>query len=111
MRIIIVSRIFSPEPSAASLVLEAIVIRFRDTGHEVTVLTTRPPRRMPVSTIPGITVRWAKVLRDRHGYVRGYLRYLSLALALFLRLLFRRRAGLYLVQPPPTMGAIMRVAM
>ena len=69
LRVVIASRIFSPEPSAASFMLEAMARAFHADGHEVTVLTTRPPRGIAVSEIPGVTVRRARVLRDRTGYV------------------------------------------
>lgn len=108
MRIVIASRIFSPEPSAASYMLEAIARGFRDAGHQVTVLTTRP-RAQSVAPIPGVTVKRAPVLRDSSGYVRGYLPYLSFDVPLAFRLLFTRRADLYLVEPPPTTGAVVRV--
>jgi glycosyltransferase involved in cell wall biosynthesis len=109
MHVVIVSRIFSPEPSAASFRLEAVAKAFRDDGHRVTVLTTRPPRGRVAQTIPGVSVRRARVLRDSSGYVRGYLPYLSFDLPLAFRLLFRRRADLYFVEPPPTTGAVVRV--
>jgi glycosyltransferase involved in cell wall biosynthesis len=109
-RVTIVSRIFSPEPSAASFMLEAIARAFRDAGHDVTVLTTTPPSGMQVVEIPGVNVVRARVLRDKSGYVRGYLPYLSFDVPVFFRMLFRRRADLYVVEPPPTTGAIVRVA-
>jgi glycosyltransferase involved in cell wall biosynthesis len=110
LRVVIVSRIFSPEPSAASFMLESIARAFRDTGADVLVLTTTPPAGLPVSEIRGVSVRRAPVLRDRRGYVRGYVPYLSFDVPLFFRLMFRRRADLYLVEPPPTTGAVVRVA-
>lgn len=109
MRIVIASRIFSPEPSAASYMLEAVARQFAAAGHDVLVLTTRPPRGVEVVDIAGVTVRRRWVLRDSSGYVRGYLPYLSFDLPLFFRLLFRRRADLYFVEPPPTTGAVVRV--
>lgn len=110
MRIVIVSRIFSPEPSAASFMLEAVARAFRDTGHEVTVLTTTRPKGMLEPDIPGVRVKRAPVLRDASGYVRGYLPYLSFDVPLFFRLLFSRRADLYFAEPPPTTGAVVRAA-
>ena len=108
MRIIIASRIFSPEPAAASFMLEAIARRFAAAGHTVVVLTTTPPRGTPPVDIPGVIVHRFPVLRDRSGYVRGYLPYLSFDIPLLFRLLFRRRADLYFVEPPPTTGAVVR---
>ncbi|WP_439565188.1 glycosyltransferase family 4 protein [Microcella sp.] len=109
LRIVIASRIFSPEPSAASFMLEAIARRFRDEGHEVTVLTTNPPRGIAATEIDGVRIRRAPVRRDRQGYVRGYLSYLSFDVPLAVRLLLSRRADLYVVEPPPTTGAVTRV--
>ncbi|MCJ7827295.1 MAG: glycosyltransferase family 4 protein, partial [Demequinaceae bacterium] len=109
MRIVVVTRIFSPEPSAASFVLKAIAIQFREAGHQVTVVTTRPPKGMKIPGIPGVRVKRARVLRDSRGYVRGYLPYLSFDVPLFFRLLFSRRADLYFVEPPPTTGVVVRM--
>ena len=109
LRIIIASRIFSPEPSAASMMLEAIARRFRDEGHTVTVLTTTPPRGITATEIDGVRIRRAPVWRDRQGYVRGYISYLSFDVPLAVRLLTTRRADLYVVEPPPTTGAVTRV--
>lgn len=108
MRIIIASRIFSPEPAAASFMLEAVARRFAAAGHHVVVLTTTPPRGVSPVDIPDVIVRRFPVLRDRSGYVRGYLPYLSFDIPLLFRLLFRRRADLYFVEPPPTTGAVVR---
>lgn len=110
MHVVIASRIFTPEPAAASFMLEAIARRLAHAGHEVTVLTTKPPHGTEVDDPPGVNVRRASVLRDRSGYVRGYLSYLSFDFPLFFRLLAVRRADIYLVEPPPTTGAVMRVA-
>ena len=109
MRVVIASRIFSPEPSAASIMLEAVARRFRDAGHQVTVLTTTPPRGIAATEIDGVTIARAPVRRDALGYVRGYLSYLSFDVPLAVRLLATRRADLYVVEPPPTTGAVTRV--
>ena len=109
MRVVIASRIFSPEPSAASIMLEAVARRFRDAGHLVTVLTTTPPRGIAATEIDGVTIARAPVRRDALGYVRGYLSYLSFDVPLAVRLLATRRADLYVVEPPPTTGAVTRV--
>lgn len=109
MRIVIVSRIFAPEPAAASFLLRATAEAFRDAGHEVEVLTSAPPWSASGSDPRGIRVRRARVRRDRQGYVRGYVSYMSFDIPVFFRLLFSRRADLYLVEPPPTTGAVVRV--
>lgn len=109
MRITVVSRIYEPEPSAASFMLSAVAAALVRSGHEVTVLTTTPPRGSVVADGPAVRVRRAPVIRDRGGYVRGYLPYLSFDIPLAFRLLFGPRADLYLVEPPPTTGAVVRV--
>ncbi|RGE23181.1 glycosyltransferase [Leucobacter sp. wl10] len=108
MRITIVSRIYRPEPAAASFFLGGVADALLEAGHEVDVLTARPlpgqgegSRGERISTFP--------VLRDRSGYVRGYLQYLSFDLPLAFRLLFARRPAAVLVEPPPTTGAVVRV--
>ncbi|WP_010204847.1 glycosyltransferase family 4 protein [Salinibacterium sp. PAMC 21357] len=109
MRITIVSRIYDPEPSAASFMLSAIAAALVRAGHEVTVLTSSPPRGALISDDPDIRVRRASVIRDRGGYVRGYIPYLSFDIPLAFRMLFGPRADLYVVEPPPTTGAVVRV--
>lgn len=64
---------------------------------------------MLISDPVGVRVRRAPVIRDRQQYVRGYLSYLSFDIPLFFRLLLARRADLYIVEPPPTTVAIVRV--
>lgn len=108
MRVTIVSRIYRPEPSAASLFLGSIADELTDAGHDVTVITARPPRGTAASPVRE-RVRTFPVLRDRNGYLRGYLPYLSFDIPLSLRLLFSRRANVVLVEPPPTTGAVVRV--
>lgn len=113
MRVIIASRIFDPEPSAATFRLRALAEEFVRAGHEVTVLTVRPPKRLASqsadSTRP-YRVRRAPVIRDRAGYVRGYLPYMSFDLPLFFRILFRGRTDFVIVEPPPTTGFFVRLA-
>lgn len=108
MRVVIVSRIFTPEPAAASFLLHAVAESFAAHGHEVEVLTTTPPAGLLERPTDGVVVRRAPVWRDRQGYVRGYVSYLSFDVPLLFRLLFSRRADLYFVEPPPTTGAVVR---
>ena len=108
-RVVIVSRIFAPEASAATGILRSWARAFRDAGALVEVVTTTPPRGMTIDDPVGVRVRRAPVLRDRHRYVRGYLSYLSFDIPLFFRLLFAPRADLYVVEPPPTTVAVVRV--
>ncbi|PZQ89696.1 MAG: glycosyltransferase WbuB [Leifsonia xyli] len=109
MRVVIATRIFGPEVSAASAILRIWAEEFRDRGHEVVVLTAKPPRGSVIDDPSGIEVRRAPVKRDRQQYVRGYLSYMSFDIPLAFRLLFSRRANLYIVEPPPTTVAVVRV--
>lgn len=108
MRVVIASRIFSPEPAAAAFRLEALARALVARGHEVEVLTSRPPESQEIADPPGVVVRRARVLRDRSGAVRGYLQYLSFDVPLVVRLLTTRRADAVVVEPPPTTGAVVR---
>lgn len=108
-RLLIASRIYQPEASAASFRLESVQDAFLRHGWSVDVLTTRyraacsqRSRKLRVS-------RWP-ALRDKSGYLRGYLPYLSFDLPLFWRLLAARRPNLVLVEPPPTTGCVARLA-
>lgn len=109
MRVVIATRIFGPEISAASAILRLWAEEFRDRGHEVVILTAKPPRGLVISDPEGIDVRRAAVKRDRQQYVRGYLSYMSFDIPLAFRLLFSKRADLYIVEPPPTTVAVVRV--
>ena len=104
----IVSRIYVPEAAAASFRLAGVAQALRDKEVEVEVVTTTVP--------PGVAadeqgrVRRFPVLRDKEGYVRGYLQYLSFDIPAFFRVLFSPRAAVTLVEPPPTTGLFMRIA-
>lgn len=113
MRVTIASRIFDPEPSAASFRLGALASALSEEGHDVAVLTVKLPQsyfghdhdrqqRYPIRRFP--------VLRDRSGYVRGYLPYLSFDVPLFFRILFGRKADVIVAEPPPTTGFFVRLA-
>jgi glycosyltransferase involved in cell wall biosynthesis len=108
MRVAIVSRIYRPEPAAASLFLGAVADELIDRGHRVEVLTVAPPTSLPTDR-PREHVRAWPALRDRNGYVRGYVPYLSFDLPLVLRLLVLRRPDVVVVEPPPTTGAVVRL--
>ena len=112
MRIAVVSRIYFPEPAAASFRLRALASELVNSGAAVEVLTTTPPPGFISDATPsdGATVRRAWVLRDRAGYVRGFLQYLSFDLPLFFRLLFMKKPDLVVVEPPPTTGFFSRIA-
>lgn len=112
-RVIIVSRIFTPEPGAAPIRLAALARALADAGAHVEVLTSVAPAATAAMADPDmhplLRVRRATVLRDSEGYVRGYAQYLSFDVPLAFRLLFSARADVVLVEPPPTTGAVVRV--
>lgn len=106
-RVIIVSRIYRPEPSAASLFLGSVADALLERGTDVSVVTAKPlPGQGSGSR--GERILTFPVLRDRSGYVRGYLQYLSFDVPLAFRLLFARRPAAVFVEPPPTTGAVVR---
>lgn len=110
MRVVIASRIFLPEAAAASFRLDALARELVARGHEVTVLTATTPERMGQYAADGIRLRRVPVLRNRDGYVRGYLSYLSFDVQAFFRLLFGARPDVVIAEPPPTTGFVVRVA-
>lgn len=108
MRIVIATRIYRPEPSAASFFLGSVSDALTAAGHEVEVLTAKPlPGQGEASR--GERVATFPVLRDANGYVRGYVQYMSFDIPLAVRLLFARRPAAVFVEPPPTTGAVVRV--
>jgi glycosyltransferase involved in cell wall biosynthesis len=109
-RLVIASRIFTPEPAAASFFLENCARAFAEAGWDVRVLTSTYLDSARRSDASGVEVRRAPVIRNAAGYIRGYISYLSFDVPLFFRLLFMRRADLILVEPPPTTGVVVRVA-
>lgn len=113
MRIAIASRIFEPEPSAASFRLSALANTLAERGHATEVLTVRPAAGLRGRTGDAdrpYRVRRAPVLRDAHGYVRGYVQYLSFDVPLFFRILFGPKRDAIVVEPPPTTGFFVRIA-
>lgn len=108
MRIAIVSRIYRPEPAAASFFLGAVADALGARGHDVDVLTVTPPPGLGDGS-RGERVRTVPVLRDASGYVRGYLQYMSFDVPLAFRLLTLRKPDAVFVEPPPTTGAVVRV--
>lgn len=121
MRITITSRIFAPEPSAASFRLAALARAHAQAGHDVTVLTVKSERsneaaenseqfHTDTSTSAACRVRRFPVLRDKSGYVRGYLQYMSYDIPLFFRLIFGKATDLVITEPPPTTGFFVRLA-
>lgn len=113
VRVLLVSRIFAPEPAAASFRLRALTDALDDAGARVTVLTTTASRAVagqPDGTRDGVVVRRRPVLRDADGYVRGYLQYMSFDLPVLFRVLFARRFDVVVNEPPPTTGLMVRLA-
>lgn len=106
LRVLLASRIFLPESGAAAYRLAALVSSLQDSGHEVTVLTSRAPGA--ARSERGIS-RWP-VLRDKGGAVRGYAQYASFDVPLFFRLLLARKYDVLVVEPPPTTGVAARLA-
>ena len=107
-RIAVVSRIYRPEPAAASIFLGAVVDSLLSRGAAVDVYTAEPPGGSPALPAGAETVRSRPVLRDKTGYVRGYAGYMSFDIPLFFRLLFGPKPDAVLVEPPPTTGAAVR---
>lgn len=105
---LIVSRIFAPEPSAASLRLKAVKRGLEEAGSKIRVFTTEPPAS--VEAEPDSTICRVPVLRDKEGYVKGYLSYASFDIQAFLKLFIMPKVDFILVEPPPTTGTIARVA-
>lgn len=111
----LVSRIFAPEAAAASFRLEALVNALAQQGLRVSVLTTIPApgtdwnARSRVDNYPNVRVQRVQAKRDKTGYIRGYLSYMSFDIPAFFRLLFRVAPQIYVVEPPPTTGAIVRL--
>ncbi|MCG2622715.1 glycosyltransferase [Arthrobacter sp. I2-34] len=106
MRILVATRIYTPEAGAAAYRLAAMVRALRRAGHDVVVLTTKAPGAR--QSAAGIR-RWP-VLRDRTGAVRGYVQYASFDLPLIFRLLAGRRFDAVVAEPPPTTGAAVALA-
>lgn len=80
----------------------------------MTVLTVRAPERFRSdeknSDPSGYRVRRFPVIRDKSGYVRGYLPYMSFDIPVFFRVLFGPKYDLIVAEPPPTTGAAVRLA-
>ncbi|MDO4666061.1 MAG: glycosyltransferase [Actinomycetaceae bacterium] len=107
--IVVATRIHLPEASAASFRLDAVEKALLGAGVPVRVLTTTAAGKT-MRDAPGLRVlRWP-VLRDKTGYVRGYIPYMSFDIPLFFRLLFSARPAAVLVEPPPTTGFMVRLA-
>lgn len=102
----LVSRIFTPEVGAAAFRLRVLADAFAELGHDVDVLTTRPPVEVPAGADGALRVSRWPALRDRTGNIRGYVQYLSYDVPLLLRMLWSGRPDLTVVEPPPTTGVV-----
>jgi glycosyltransferase involved in cell wall biosynthesis len=109
LRVAIATRLFAPEVGAAAFRLKVLADAFAAAGCAVEVVTTRPPvGSAPIADGALSVSRWP-ALRDEHGVIRGYVQYLSFDVPLALRLLTRRAPDLYVSEPPPTTGFVVRV--
>jgi glycosyltransferase involved in cell wall biosynthesis len=105
MKIVLVTRLFAPEVAAAAFRLKALADGLAAAGHQVTVLTTKPPANAGTADFPDYTVKRWPVLRDAGGNVRGYVQYASYDFPMVLRLLVSS-ADVVVSEPPPTTGAL-----
>ncbi|MGH3630340.1 MAG: glycosyltransferase family 4 protein [Sciscionella sp.] len=105
MKVVLVTRLFAPEVAAAAFRLRALADGLADAGHQVVVLTTRPPKNAVADMAADYGVRRWPVLRDAGGTVRGYVQYASYDLPLLVRLMFRS-ADAVVSEPPPTTGLV-----
>ena len=129
MLVILATRTFTPEPTAAALRLGALARALAVGGDTVRVLTSRlassvarDARKTEETQAPEdacahagegpglVEVRRAPVLRDRTGAVRGYVSYMSFDLPLLARLLGGPRPDVVVCEPPPTTGVAVRLA-
>lgn len=108
-KMMIASRIFMPEASAASFRLEAVAKAMVAEGHQVIVLTSRAPMTHHYG-IDGVEISRWPVKRDSTGYLRGYVPYMSFDIPLFFRVLSSSAPSALLVEPPPTTGVMVRLA-
>ena len=103
------TRIHLPEAAAASFRLDGVERALRRLDIPVRVLTSQPPADGPKPEDPqGVSVSRWPVLRDKSGYLRGYVPYMSFDLPLFGRLLAAKKPSVLLVEPPPTTGVVVR---
>lgn len=108
-RVTIATRLYAPEAAAAALRLRGLARALADRDARVTVLTSTPPGALAPED-PGVEVRSARTLRDESGYIRGYAQYMSFDVPLAARLLAGPRPNLLVAEPPPTTGAVVRLA-
>ncbi|EAR24820.1 predicted glycosyltransferase [marine actinobacterium PHSC20C1] len=108
----IASRIFAPEPAAASFRLAALANALARSGARTVVITstfTSEADAANDAVDSEVEIRRFPVVRNKDGYVRGYLQYLSFDVPLVFRLMFSRGIAAVVVEPPPTTAAVVRV--
>lgn len=110
-KILIVTRIYHPEPAAAAFRLAALSAKFASAGYHVTVLTAAAgsvlPARRHGPANEGVHV-WP-FFSARGAGPRRILSVLSFDLPLIVRLMFRltiARPDLVISEPPPTSGFV-----
>ena len=116
-RVVVASRIYVPEPAAASFRLASLVSALLREGADVQVLTVRPAAAKPAQVLTakqsdtetGARISRWPVRRDSTGIVRGYVPYASFDVPLFLRLLVCRRPDVVVCEPPPTTALVVRI--
>lgn len=107
-KVVIASRLFTPEVGAAAFRLRALADGLVSEGADVVVLTSTPPS-LTGNELDSVPVRRWPVLRDVGGNVRGYVQYLSFDVPLFFRLLCTR-GDVVVSEPPPTTGLVVAVS-
>lgn len=108
LRVVVATRLFTPEVGAAAFRLQALVDGLVAAGADVSVVTTRAPGGATAGNVPFRISRWP-VLRDGGGNVRGYVQYLSFDVPAFVRLLLQR-ADVVVSEPPPTTGLMVALS-
>lgn len=108
LKVVVATRLFTPEVGAAAFRLKALVDGLVALGAEVQVITTTPPKGAGVFKPAYKLSRWP-VLRDAGGNVRGYVQYLSFDGPAFFRLL-AAKADVVVSEPPPTTGVMVALS-
>ena len=75
--VLIATRIHMPEAAAASFRIQAVERALVARRVPVEVLSSTPPKGTKAKEEEGVRVSRWPVLRDKSGYLRGYLPYLS----------------------------------
>ncbi|MET4004154.1 glycosyltransferase involved in cell wall biosynthesis [Arthrobacter sp. UYCu511] len=108
LKVVVTTRLFTPEVGAAAFRLKALVDGLAALGAEVQVITTTPPKGSGLFKPAYTLSRWP-VLRDAGGNVRGYIQYLSFDIPAFFRLL-AAKADVVVSEPPPTTGVVVALS-